>query len=374
MFKKEHISFLVHGLNFNKFLLSIRKNNISFFNLNKREDNNYSFEVLNENKKFILTLLKNCNLKVLKQTPISKPLKFFENIKSRLIYAIVSFVFLISIFVCNFFVFKIEIYGLERVSKQSVLKVLNESNINAGKLKSSYELSKIDDVLKGSIYEISLASATIVGNTLIINIREKVNSNQTEKNPILAPYDMIIKNVELKSGTNLVKTNQTVKKGQEIISNYINYKDGSSLQVEPQAKISAYAEKTISTIYFENHLEKVRSGKSEVFNDVIFFKKTKNINCNFEEFETESEENYIFKNFIFPIKLIRVRCYEVVSKQVFKPFSEEIKQKLIEENEKLLYNTFDNCLSVEDRKLTSNVKFVENYYIVSTTISANIVF
>ena len=368
------VAYKIHGLNFNKFLKLLQESKIEIFNLKKLEDNNFCLGIKLKDENIFKKCLVLCNMNVLYSELKSKDLKLLSFLKKNLAYTICSIILFLGIAFSNFFVFKIEIYGLETIQQCSIEKVLKENNFNVLKLKSSYNLSSLQTIIKKNFENISLASCTILGNTLVVNILEKPISNIKNNKPIVAPYNLIISDISLKSGTCLVSPNQVVKEGSELISPYITYKNGSKLEVSAEAEISAYAEKTISTIYTEKHYKTVRSGKKEVFNNIKFLNTNKNYVCTYKNFEVEKRESYLLNNFIIPIKKEEIIFYELIQKMFFEPFNENIKEKLIEENKNLLYNTFDSCKKVENKNFSSKVEKVENYYIISTTISANIIF
>ena len=362
------IFYKLHGLNFNKLLKTLNNKNIEIFNLKVLENNNFSLEIKKKNKLEFLHILKSFNILVVDYKPQSFFLKTNEYLIKRLAYAVCLIIVFIGVAISNFFVFKIEIYGLDRVERTEVEKVLGENNFRVGKLKTSYKLENIESLLKNKFEKISLASCSIVGNTLIVNVLEKKYEVNKEHEAILAPYDMIINKIDLRSGTSVARVGQTIKQGEEIVVPLIYDSNGKSFSVKASAKVFAYAEKTISNIYFENHTKEVRSGRFEVVNNTNKYKGK------FIKYQLEVKERYLFKNFILPIKQ---RCYiyhETIDKNVFEPFNKAIEEKIIEENEKLLYNAFDGCESAENKTLVSFVEKVENYYVISTTISANIIF
>ena len=350
------VAYKIHGLNFNKFLKLLQESKIEIFNLKKLEDNNFCLGIKLKDENIFKKCLVLCNMNVLYSELKSKDLKLLSFFKKNLAYTICSIILFLGIAFSNFFVFKIEIYGLETIQQCSIEKVLKENNFNVLKLKSSYNLSSLQTIIKKNFENISLASCTILGNTLVVNILEKPISNIKNNKPIVAPYNLIISDISLKSGTCLVSPNQVVKEGSELISPYITYKNGSKLEVSAEAEISAYAEKTISTIYIEKHYKTVRSGKKEVFNNIEFLNTNKNYVCTYKNFEVEKKESYLFNNFIIPIKKEEIIFYELIQKMFFEPFNENIKEKLIEENKNLLYNTFDSCNKVENKNFSSKVE------------------
>ena len=112
---------------------------------------------------------------------------------------------------------------------------------------------------------------------------------------------------------------------------YIDYKDGTQLKVEALAKVKAYVELSYTTQYTENHFEFVRSGKMQEVNCIKIFNKefSNDFVLNFEHCEIEQNSNYVFNNFILPIKRVKTVYYELIKKQVYVPF-EKVKENILE--------------------------------------------
>lgn len=371
MVRDDLISFTLQGLNFNKFLQELTKNNINVFNLQRRENNNFSLQIKEKDKLAFLKILKKCNIKVLSNKPKTLFLKTITFLKNKLSYVICAIILLLGIIVSNFFVLGVEVYGINKLEREIVIKLLNQNSYKVGMLKSNCNLKALEILIKNNFKEVSLVSCTIYGNKLVVNVYEnKYDYNKTFE-PITAPFNLIVKNINLKSGTCVVKNGETVKKGEVLISP--NIKQGDNfLNVYPNADVFAYAEETISTIYRENHIEKIRSGKKQIFTNITIFKSKKH-KCSFTNFEVESNSYCLFKNFIIPIKKEIITCYELEDKMVYIPFNKDIEEKIIEENKNMLYNIFSSCKKVENKGFSSVIEKVENYYLISTTISADVV-
>ena len=371
----EKITYRIKGLNFKKFLILLKKEKIEVFNFKRCEYNLLFITIKKQDEKNFLNITSKLNYQIeeIKNTLI---LNFQKKMKRSISFFLtIIFLLVTVVFSCNM-VYKIEIFGLENVSKQEVIKILDDNNIKLYKTKSNYNLEDIELLLKSKIEDISFASAIIQGNTLIINIDEKINNDEYiyDYEPILAPYDCIIESISLKSGTAVVEVGQTVKKGQELVLPYIDYKDGTKLKVEAEANIKAYVEVSNTIEYLENHMKLVRTGKSKTFeNYTIFgysFLKQKGIP--FEKYEVEINKSYLFNNFILPIEKTKITYYEIIEKNVFIPF-DKVKQNIIEQNKNMLYNMFDNKIN-EEKEFFSTVVYEDNIYFVTTYLRTSITF
>lgn len=174
IFKEEKIFYSVQGLNFYKFLKEIKKNNIEVFELNYNDYNHFSVGVKIKDKNSFIKIAKNLNykLEIIKRTKLIDKLNL---IKNNLIMTFCVVSICIGLFISSKFVFKIEVFGLENVPLENIITVLNNNGFGAFKRKTQYNLEKIEIILKENINEISLASSVIIGNTLIVNVKEKIS-------------------------------------------------------------------------------------------------------------------------------------------------------------------------------------------------------
>lgn len=381
LLKKEIVYFRVEGFNFDKFLKEAKKNNIELHSLKRLQHNLFFVGVYVDQKEGFLQLTTRLNLKAIQQSQ-TKFLSFKTKLKQNVAIFMCAIMLSFIVGFLNNFVFKIEIVGLEKLSQEQVISVLNDNNISVGKFKSTYNLDNIELILKNSLEKVSLASAIIKGNTLIVSINEKIDNSEYvyDYKPIIAPYDMVIKDVKLKSGTVVKQKNQTVKKGEAIVLPYIEYKDGTQLSVEAQAEIVAHIELSTTYYYMENHEEQVLSGKSYQVVEYSLFNKSwvsgkNSSNKNpFVSYKTIKSASYVFNDFLIPIKKIVTIYKELIPKQVYKPFTPQIEQKIIEENKKVLYNNLSKESKVKDVEYLNTTNFVDNMFLVTTYLKADITF
>lgn len=376
MIKNAYVEYKLEGLNFNKFLTKIRGQNIKILSLKKLDYNIYIIKILKKDTVLFESIVKNYHYKfVILKT--SKTINILSKIKSNLALFLCAVILIFGVVITNNIVLKIEVYGLETLTPMQIEQVLATNSIEKGKFKNNYNLNQIELLLKNSLDQVSLVSCVVRGNTLLININEKIDNSAFEGDfqAIVAPYDMVIKDIRLKSGTCVVEKGSTVKKGQEIVLPYIEYKDGTKLSVMAQAEIDAYIEISNTLYYMENHEELVKTGNYVKYAEYSLFNlewKIGNQTCKYKNFKTEVKEDYVFNNMILPIKKTTYIYYELLPKQVYIAFNSNQEQKLICENESLLYNKLCKNTNVIDYSYLTTTKFVDNIYLVTTYLKANV--
>lgn len=390
------VTFEVNGLNFNKFLKALNKENIPIFNFERYNYKQFKVTILLKDKKTFLQLIQYHNL--IANEVIDDKIsisRFKKNLKRNLV-SILCFVFLfLGVVYCSNLVLNIEVIGLENLTKQQVLTVLENNNIIKGNLKYSYDCDSIEKLLQNSINEISLVSVSFYGNSLVVNINEKIDNSNIifDYEPIVANFDMIIKKINLISGTAVVGEGSLVKKGEILVQPYINYVDGSKLSVEARAEITAEIQIENTSVYKENHEELVFTGKTFLINQFTIFKKpfltkdlitfnqgdrvldNKDVRIPFSNFEVSIYEFFPFQNFLVPINKRTTIFRELVRKDVYIPFSRTIEENLIEENKKILYNIFIQCYrDFENIEYSSNLTNENNIYFITTYLKAEVNF
>ncbi|NCB48698.1 MAG: hypothetical protein EOM55_03665 [Clostridia bacterium] len=241
--QNENIKFKVQGLNLKKFLQNLSKNKIEVVEFEKLEYNLFFFTIKKKNEFEFLKLVKRFNYKV-DENKLSFLSRKIRLIRNNLVFFVSAIVMVFLILFSSNFVFQTKIEGLCAVRESEVLKVLDENGFEMGKFKTNYNLDSVEKILTAHLEKISYASAVIKGNTLVINIDEKIDNSEYIYNysPIFAPFDCVINSIELLSGTANYLAGQTVKAGEVIVSPYVVYVNSQKLPVPAKAKINAYVE------------------------------------------------------------------------------------------------------------------------------------
>ena len=257
-----------------------------------------------------------------------------------LISAIVLFSAFLAI--SNIFVYNVDIIGTKEIDENKVYEILQQNGIKNIVKKSSINTKKIENSLQ-QIEQISLVSAIIKGNTLIINIKEKVNNPEyTEKDnfkPIVAKYDAKITDINLLQGTLVVKQGDFVKKGDVLVEAYTINSNGEKCGILAMADIKGDVFYSKSNTYYDSKLELCDTGNYVTYKTLTFLNGTIYNNFNgipYKKYRTEIEEKYISENQPLPIKQTITKYYEQTEKIVESNFednkhqyAESVKSELI---------------------------------------------
>ncbi|MBO7527293.1 MAG: sporulation protein YqfD, partial [Clostridia bacterium] len=179
------------------------------------------------------------------------------------------------------------------------------------------------------------------GNTLIINIKEKLHNAEYEDKqtfmPLVSNVNGIITELSIVQGSAKVKVGDMVKVGDELVSPSIIDSNGNEILVKPLADIKADIYFTNIIVVPDQKIMQVKTGKKSyskcimLFNAQIF---NPNKTPSFDNFITETNEYYLTSNNILPIKVIETKYEEVEYIQIDDYFKnnrdyilEEVKQK-----------------------------------------------
>lgn len=300
MFNKS-TTYIIKGLNFKKFIAQLTSNNIEVAELVRLEYNLFEISIDNKYQKSFLNLTKQFNYEVSEKT-LSTKQNLRRVIKSNFIFVIIGLILCISLAFLSNFVINIEVIGLENITKDEVLTTLYNNGYPKYKLKSFYDLDSIEKVLTSNIDKISYASSIIKGNTLIVNINEKIDNSEYvyDYSPIIAPFDCIIKKINLVSGQIFKDIGSTAKVGDVIVAPCKIFGE-NQVKVPAKAEVEAYVEfcqeyfatKDISD---ENKNKLIEEYKKKVYNKLSGYKILEDFTLNVME---KVEENRLLLYFTF---------------------------------------------------------------------------
>lgn len=359
---KEQTEFTIKNLNKEKTLKEIVK--IASIKNIKFEDKLFKFTVNKNKEKQIKKILEK---KYIIPDNIRRFGIFNNIINSVFKLGIICPIFIFSIFliISNNYVFKYEIFGINLIKQSQVESILKECNAVGIKQKSCLNTKQIENnILK--INEVSLVSCIIKGNTLVINIKEKVYNDEYENKdqfkPIVAKAGGTITMLEVVQGTPLVKVGQTVKEGQELIAPYVIDTSGNRLAVKPMANIIADVYYTTITyvadeqILYKDTNEYVTKSELFLFGTKIFEQEIK---CKYKHYRKEVSEEWIGGNSILPIKYLKtkyIKQEEIIETDYFKKNQEQI---------------IKNCKEKTRQNLASYDIIKEEYYQINSNAGIN---
>ncbi len=292
---------------------------------------------------------------------------FLKNITNRLAIVITLLVFTILIFILNGFILKYEINGIQLIPYSQVEQILKNQNIDGIVSKKQVDIKLLETELQ-KLDKVSLVSVIIRGNTLVVNIKEKVyNAEYEDKNnfiPLVSKFDGIITEMTIIQGTPLVAIGQTVKKGQKLVAPYIINTNGELLSVNPMADIKADVFFSDVSEVPDVKIEYIQTGNFVVkrqlfFNNALIFNNE--VTSPYKNYDFEKTIEYISNNNIFPIKLVKTKFYEL-TQVVHENYYENNKTAILED------------VAKKTRQLFAEYEIIkEEYYNIETVAGNNII-
>lgn len=266
-------------------------------------------------------------------------IKWFANkLKQNIALLISIFICLTSVCFLNTRLLKINVYGADESTTKQIFSVLQTKNIkifNSNKI----ELGNLEQDILENVTNVSLVSAVIKGNVLMINVKEKLPDVKIDYADFTAPYNLIIQSVDCYQGTLLKNKGDLVKAGEVIVGAYLLNADGTKTSVKPVYKINATTYFCGQVEFCETETKLIRTGKKIVISCYNMFEKDflKIENKNkFKFFEEEHIEQQLFNNLFIPLALKKHIIYELKEVEIKHNFEEEKESYLQQSKEKAL--------------------------------------
>jgi len=141
----------------------------------------------------------------------------------------------------------IDVVGNEKVKKEEVISALNDIGIGEGIRKSSLNSKHKSQELMLKIDSLAWVSLNVEGCKLTVNLSEIKNKKPQKNLPtnLKAKADGIITKIDVSSGNCIVKTGDTVKVGDILVSGIIE-KKGSTAFVSSKGTVMAKTERVVS--------------------------------------------------------------------------------------------------------------------------------
>lgn len=239
------------------------------------------------------------------------------------------------------FIWQYEIIGQENLSSQEVVEYI-KGNFSNNKNKISTK--KVESGLYQQFEEISFVSVIIRGQTLVVNIKEKLLPEEIygDFEPILSEYDGKVVDISLVSGTMAVAIGDYIQKGDVMIFPYYIDSNGNTNYVDPKAEITLETYTIGNYTHYDDRIEITKTGNTLVMDEVLLnglVIYTNNTVNNFELYETSVEYLEVSHNNILPLKLRRTTYYELQAQEIHETFEEAEEEIVALAKEKALENS-----------------------------------
>jgi len=364
---KNVTEFHINTLNQERLLNELCKK-VKITRIERLDKQNLCFKCDYSERKFVEKFLKSKNAKIIK---IKNEGLFPSIVNMCTSYGVILAVVIFSIFyiIQGQFVWQYDIRGVERVSQMEIMEFVKE---NFSLNKKDINTKQIESAIDDHFDEISFVSCIIKGQTLILNIKEKLLPDEKygEFKPILAQKDAKITQINLVSGTLNVKVGQMVEKGDVLVKPFVMDSAGELKAVEASAQIFGEVYNIGEAEHYETIVSVERSGRVCEKNEIKLFGLTIYTfedDCDFEMYEVEYADVELAENIVLPFKMHRTIIYELKEKTTHSKF-EDVKEEYIQKAREKAFAFCENCDNIKEEFYTirelSGVTIV-NYCIVT---------
>lgn len=297
---------------------------------------------------------------------LKKIIKLNEYIISFTILGLIILIFLTNI------IFEVEVIHNNSDIRNMLTVELAKYDIKKYKMVRSYkEIEKIkENILKDYSDYIEWLEIERIGTKYTIRVEERIKNKKEEKKVnqhIVSNSNAIIKKIEAESGEVVKNVDDYVKKGDIVISGFINLNE--IIKEEVMAKGTIYGEVwyQVKTIVPNYYYEKKYTGKK---NNVIVLKifNHRLELFNFHKYKTKDiKEKTIIKNNLLPISLVKEIQKETNIEEKFYLKEEAIEKAYLETKEKIEneLKEKEKIINIKKLQVKENNSKIEVEYFVS---------
>lgn len=365
---KNHTKFHICGLNQERILNELSKN-FPLHEIDRLDKQNTTFECSFFDAKRVEKSLNGKNIKIESITHFG----WFYKLKKLLVsYGLIFAIVLSGALygVQSQYILQYQISGTTRLEKQTILEFVKK---NYTKNKNSLKTKDVEIGLIDNFTEISFVSCMIKGQTLVINIKEKLLPGEKygEFKPLVASADGCITKIELVSGTVIVKVGDMVQKGDILVEPYTIDTSGNLKKVEAKAQIYAKIYNEGSAQHFEKFVEIKRTGRTMQQNEITLFglsiysfKEDKN----FKMFESESKDVDLVQNLFLPFKMKKTTYFELEEHLIETNF-DDVKEDYVDKARAKALEKCKNCDTIIEEFYTLrhiSGETIVNYCIITS--------
>ncbi len=150
---------------------------------------------------------------------------------------------LLLLFAASRMVWFIDIEGCDRVSPKAILETLENTGVGIGTKRRSFTLGELNEAVQNSDERIAVASVTVSGVVMHVEIREAQEKQMREEGErpgsIVAEKDGFLLSVTALCGHSVAKRGQTVKAGELLITGDLTREGGEALLVRARGRVIA---------------------------------------------------------------------------------------------------------------------------------------
>lgn len=282
--------------------------------------------------------------------------------RKRVAFVVGFGIFIAAIYILSLFVWEVRIVGEDKLVAENILEHIEEHYVPLGTLKAGIDCDTLEEALRKEYEDISWISCELKGTGLTVYLEEGMAPKNLEKEhtcgDIVAAKDAVITKMVTREGTPIAKVNDSVKKGDILISGTIYIYDDNNEILETSYIVadgdiygtttSMYEDYVELRYYDKKYSEDSRCYITLYFMDYCFTPFIPNKPKTDYDVYTEIHKAKILDNFYLPFGYKKTK---------WNPYTLEQKTYSKEEAEKILHNRLNKKIKVLEEK---GVEIVEN--------------
>ena len=220
-------TYLVQGLNLDRFLLSAKNKGITLCDIKKITNKRLIVSVsIKESAKFFAIAKELCyNIKKIKEKGVLLPLLMLYR---RVGIVVGAVIFCILSYFYNDFIYGFSFSGSGSVLEKEVISYLNGVGIKPFARFSDIDIERLEDQILANNQRLSFVGITKKGNTLCFDLALASDKTGTLSGDIFrleSEVSGIVERVKVYRGTAMVKEGDSVKKGDLLVDGYMTIKE-----------------------------------------------------------------------------------------------------------------------------------------------------
>lgn len=234
--------------------------------------------------------------------------------RRRKIFGVLFLLVIAGILISSNYIWNIEISGNVNISKDEILKSLEENGLQVGLSKNDMDTNEVIRKIRLNRDDIAWIGITVKGTNAIVKIKEVDKApNIIDKDDycnIVSDKNAIITKISVQNGTAAVSVGDIVEPGTVLVNGYLEGKYTGIRYVHSSAEIQAkvwYTKKKrepfIQQIPVETGNEEKKYSIKLKKNQINLFKRF----SKFEKYDTinEGKKIMLFSNFYLPLEIVK---------------------------------------------------------------------
>jgi similar to stage IV sporulation protein len=323
-----YVIIVVEGYFLEKFINICIHRQIYLWDIRKQKNCTMSLKISIKGFKMLRPIAKKTNCRI--RLKMKRGLPFvLHRYKGRKAFVIGAILFVLLFYTMTSFIWTVEITGNKKIETGLILDKLAACGVKSGTLKYKVDTDRIVNDMMMDIKDLAWIGVSVKGTKVKIEVVERVKPPDLIKNnepcDIVATRDGIIKSIITENGLDMVKSGDTVKKGQILIAGTVpNKREGEPPRiVHSIGSIRARTWYEKSCIVKTSIEEKQMTGETKSRFTVVMFNKKFGIFSNKIPYANYNKEEYMKKlsigeDLIFPFSLEVEKYYEykIIKKEI----------------------------------------------------------